>query len=231
MGGVSSTVHFWDLATGKKVRELEDLGLSVRGVVYLADDELAVSGGGGELKLCDPTSRKQKDSLKGHRRVPVLLASAPKAGLLVSAEEGWSDKDHKGTLRLWPAGPPRAESGRADAHEGGVTALALSPDGRTVATGGQDGSLRLWSAGEGLKPLADVGGGEGGLLALAFSEDGRWLASSSASGLVRLHDPATAAAGKTWQLPGPVTALRFSPDGRHLLAGGANGTIRVLPVP
>lgn len=75
------------------------------------------------------------------------------------------------------------------AHTSTIKAVAVSPDGRTIATGAVDGSLRLWHRRTG-RPLADL---LADLLAagpqvngLAFSPDGLHLASCDHAGGVRL---------------------------------------------
>ncbi|MDX6666962.1 MAG: hypothetical protein QOK04_342, partial [Solirubrobacteraceae bacterium] len=86
-----------------------------------------------------------------------------------------------------------------NAHSGLVTAIAFSPDGKTVATGSDDETVRLWDIsthrrlGQPLK-AADRGVrryGDSTVNGLAFSLDGRTLASSADDGVVRLWEVAT----------------------------------------
>ncbi|MCO6046136.1 hypothetical protein NG895_19730 [Aeoliella sp. ICT_H6.2] len=91
--------------------------------------------------------------------------------------------DGDGWLFVWDI-PTRRETRRWLAHDfdNGVRAVAISPDGRFVATGADDGkvgrgSMELWSIdGRKLQSLAAHSICVGGL---AFSPNGHWLASAS----------------------------------------------------
>jgi len=112
-----------------------------------------------------------------------------------------------------------------DEHDGPVTAVAVSADGKTIASAGVDRTVRLWDAATGT-PRATLLGHRGPVLALAWSPDGKTLASASADRTVRLWD----AEGRTRAvLEGHaegVVALAFRADG--LLAGGAlDGTVKL----
>jgi WD40 repeat protein len=117
------------------------------------------------------------------------------------------------------------------ASSDGHSAVALSPDGRWMAVGGDRGTfgagvIGLWSAKtwsevrslpfEGRNPHA-----------LAFSPNGRRLVAGHDDATVRVWDVAT---GALRELPGHRKAVRdvaFSPDGRWIASASEDATIRI----
>ncbi len=103
-------------------------------------------------------------------------------------------------------------------HTDNINALAVSPDGRLIASGDCDGLLCLWDSRSG-QPAQTLQS-EGFVEQISFSPDGRFLAYAGRD----VHE------AHVWNLeterPCDRLAIRtnfavaFSPDGRHVAAGG-----------
>ncbi len=99
----------------------------------------------------------------------------------------------------------------------GVTAVAFSPDGNTLAAGSgpADGRIYLRDAATG-RVLRKLQGHTAEVHSLRYSPDGLLLASGSDDRTTRLWDVKTG--NQVYRFPGDGRALAFSPDGRLLAA-------------
>ncbi|MDX3661243.1 hypothetical protein PV646_28395 [Streptomyces sp. ID05-26A] len=117
-----------------------------------------------------------------------------------------------------------------------VMSVAVSPDGRTLATGSDDHTVRLWNITDPRKPVevATLAGHTESVYSVAFSPDGRTLASGGFDHVVRLWDltdprnPAQLSplTGHTVN----IHTVQFSPDSRTLVSAGWDRTVRLWDV-
>ena len=112
-------------------------------------------------------------------------------------------------------------------HHGEIFALAFSPNGSLISSGGGDQIIRLWHAKTGRLDKV-LPGHSGTIRALAFSPDNRFLASASTDKTSRVWDIQTGKEVASFSARfGSFRTLAFSPDGQALAAAGDGGSIRL----
>ena len=118
----------------------------------------------------------------------------------------------------------------ATVHEGGATALAASPDGTMLVTGGYDRSARVWRIGD-RRQIGTLGGHGGTVWTVAWSPDGRWIATAGEDKMIRIWRAADLTLVRT--LRGHelnIWSVQFSPDSRLLASGSFDHSIRLWDV-
>ena len=107
-----------------------------------------------------------------------------------------------------------------------VSRVALSPDGKTLASGDLQSIVTLWNLTTG--KVRATRRHHWGIRSLAFSPDGKTLATTGGSAkTVKLWDVATGKerAPTIEQGGSHVRCVEFSPNGRLLAVGGSDGTV------
>jgi WD40 repeat protein len=217
-----ATVKILDTRTGKLKRTFDENSvgdskeratsrfvMSVKRVVAVAfsADGRTLAGEleQGEIKLWDHRTGEVKKHLAGDDESPSLVVFAADGKTLAEVTDG--------TLRVWDL----TAIGKRDLPTpagGTLSAIALSPDGQTVAVGiGQD--LKLFNVATGAV-LTTLARHQGPISRIEFSPAGRRLASADEAGAIEIWDLASGRIEKTLRAGATVTALRFAPDGRTL---------------
>jgi WD40 repeat protein len=112
-------------------------------------------------------------------------------------------------------------------HHPDLLDVAISADGRTLATGGRDGTARLWgtASGEPIGPSlfhGDV------VWSVALSDDGRTLATGGGDGRARLwRVPSGEPIGAPLRHGNQVISVALSGDGQLLATAGGDGAARL----
>ncbi len=148
----------------------------------------------------------------GQNAYPYRLQFLRSGGLLVG--------DDSGAVRIIDPSTNKYVMTAHVPHDGGVWAVAMSPNGKIVASGGDEGVVRVIDAASGREIHEPLNGDGATIQTTEFSPDGKILATGGDAGVLRFWDT------NTWnQLGEPISvdegvwSLGWSPDGRMFAVG------------
>ncbi len=153
-------IRLWNVNTAEHLRTLTAHTSVVNSVVFSPDGNTIASGSGHwagyestysdgeEIRLWNANTGQLIKTLTGHKDVVSSVVFSPDGNLIVSGDwyswDGYlSSGTWSGEIRVW-----NAHTGEhlktLKGHTGGVSSLAFSSDGKTLASGRTDGTVLLW---------------------------------------------------------------------------------------
>jgi len=251
--GTDQALRIWDAATGQAIRTLRGHGAMLSSVSFSPDSrQLASSGSDATVKIWDVTDLEKNTGpecvpLGRHHQGVRSLAFSPDSASLASAGPD-------GTVMIWDAttgrrphpilalGSPHTvlaalvnawlvttgpDVRTFKGHRGAVASAVFSPDGKRLASAGEDGRVVIRDATTG-REISALPVLAGPVRSVVLSTDGRRLATANGDKTVTMWDAVSGQAIRNFHGHGDVIhSVALRPDGRWLAAADVVGTLQM----
>jgi WD40 repeat protein/tRNA A-37 threonylcarbamoyl transferase component Bud32 len=233
--GQDRTVRVWDATSGAEIYCLRGHTANIRGLAFSPDSRrLATASGGltqrgrpvaGEVKLWNVSNGEEVLTLHGSADAGdtgwfARVVFSPD-GVRLAAGEGRA-------VRVWDAATGRLLL-TLSGHEGPITHVAYSPDGRRIVSASEDKRVKVWDAATG-EELLTLRGHTSAVTGIAYSPDGQRIVTAAGGTTrggetlfedVKIWDALTGQEILTLQgAPAHGSRVTFDGGGRRLASSG-----------
>jgi WD40 repeat protein len=226
-GGADKAVMLWDAGSGELRRPFDVHKEEVVDVVWLSDQLVVSTGQRGKVRrLLWAWEASSGKALHSHEvSYPVLSWSANPRVLACKSGDS--------AVTFWDPATNQTRSLALKGQQGAIACLALSPDGKLLATGGLT-AVQLWDAATG--QLLATTEKQADVIWVSFSPDGQTFASGNKYGrepvfwktvVARQANPIKPLRVLPQEINAGVMGGSWSPDGRYLLALNDAGTAQL----
>jgi cytochrome c len=205
------------LAMTPAFAQLRGHGGPVRALAISSDGQTAISGSFDSTAIRWSLTRNAAEQVLRFHTDAVNAVVLFKDGRAATAGAD-------GRIAIWTAGNAQPDA-VLEGHTAPIAALAVSPDGTTLASASWDQTVRLWPLAGGAPHVLD--GHTQNVNGVAFAPDGRTLVSVSYDQSLRIWPLAGSASPVVVAMPVPLNAVAIGGDG-EIAAGGADGKLYFL---
>ena len=211
------SVKLWDTNSGELLHTLEGHSGEIHSIIFTPNGN-TVASASDSVKLWDTDTGELLNTLEGGSP-----SFTPDGNTLILR--------HRDTITLW-----EMHSGELlttlNGHTEYINLVALTPDGRILASSSSDKTIKLWKVRSG-ELLNTLEGHTNGVSSITLTSDGRMLASTGHyDNTIKLWDVRSGKLLITLEgHTSTVGLIAFTPDGRMLASGSWDKTVKLWRVP
>ncbi|MEQ8785054.1 MAG: c-type cytochrome domain-containing protein [Pirellulaceae bacterium] len=193
-GGDFGAVHTWDADTGKAISSSVGHAGSVACLAYLGSDQLISGSADNSAVVWNLNPDWRLERVIGDINDPATLVDrvtavdfSPNGDLLIT---GGGVPSRGGELKIWNVADGALARDVPDPHTDAIAALAVSPDGRSVATAAADKYVKSWDLATGEQRI-QFEGHTNYVTGVAWRAGSKMLVTSGSDATIRTWNAAT----------------------------------------